>query len=265
MSKKSGSSYIPIDSSIDRMDPMVKVTAVFCLGLSAIIFPHFGLAYIIVALLFVVAKMARILDRFTKFTLSFAIPVLVMLFFIQGFFSPKNETIIADFGFAQLGLEGIYYALKIVGSLLVFLGSFYIMTTTTYPGKLVSAMHRSIQNKKIGYLILATLNVVPSMQRKTAIIQETQNARGLETTGSMKARFNAFIPLIGPVIMSSLVDAQERGMTLETRGFGIEGVQQTSYIEITETKTDKTIKLLLKLFLLAVIIVTIAIKFNLFK
>ena len=41
-------------------------------------------------------------------------------------------------------------------------------------------------------------------------------------------------PLLGPVVMSSLTDAQERGMTLETRGFGIKGVKLTTYVEVTD-------------------------------
>ena len=49
------SNYIPMDSPIDRMNPMVKIYAIFCLGLSALIYPGFILGYVIVALLFVAA------------------------------------------------------------------------------------------------------------------------------------------------------------------------------------------------------------------
>lgn len=55
------SNYIPMDSPIDRMNPMVKIYAIFCLGLSALIYPGFILGYIIVALLFVAAAVAGLL------------------------------------------------------------------------------------------------------------------------------------------------------------------------------------------------------------
>ena len=97
---------------------------------------------------------------------GFGIPVTVMLMFIQGLYSPKNRTALLDFGFAQLGLEGVLYAAKVVVSLLVFLGSFYIMNKTTYVGAMVSALTSVGLSAKVGYLVLASLNVVPQMQRR---------------------------------------------------------------------------------------------------
>lgn len=244
------SNYIAKDTPIDRMDPMVKIYAVFCLGLSALVFPHYAMGYALVAVLFVVAAVAQLFSKFAKFMIAFAIPITVMLLFIQGLYSPKNVTVIADFGFAQLGLEGVEYALKIVGTLLVFLGAFYLMTTTTYTGKLVAALVHSGMNMKIGYLILASLNVVPQMQRRMSIIQEAQTARGVETQGGILSRIKAYLPLLGPVVMSSFTDAQERGMTLETRGFGLKGVKPTTYVAVERRTSDKVLKVLLICFFL---------------
>ena len=252
------SNYIPMDSPIDRMNPMVKIYAIFCLGLSALIYPGFILGYISVALLFVAAAVAGLLKKFSMFF----VPIFVMLMFIQGLYSPKNVTVLADFGFAQLGLEGTVYALKIVGTLLTFLGSFYLMSTTTYTGKLVAALTASGMNPKVGYLILASLNVVPQMQRRMSVIQEAQNARGVETKGTMMSRLKAYIPLLGPVVMSSLTDAQERGMTLETRGFGIKGVKPTTYVEVTVSASDRVCKTCLVLFFVAVLAVSILMRLH---
>lgn len=257
------SNYIPMDSPIDRMNPMVKIYAIFCLGLSALVYPGFILGYIIVAGLFAVAAVARLLKKFSKFIFLFFVPIFVMLMFIQGLYSPKNVTVIADFGFARLGLEGTVYALKIVGTLLTFLGTFYLMTTTTYTGKLVASLTASGMNPKVGYLILASLNVVPQMQRRMSVIQEAQNARGVDTKGNVTARLKAYIPLLGPVVMSSLTDAQERGMTLETRGFGIRGVKPTTYVEVKTSGTDRALKICLPLFFAAVLAVSILMKLHL--
>ncbi|MDR2110152.1 MAG: energy-coupling factor transporter transmembrane protein EcfT [Spirochaetaceae bacterium] len=255
---KKGSSYIPIDSPIDRLHPMVKIYGVLCLGIGAAVFPGFVLAYILVVFLFFIGAKAKLLKKFAKFVLGFAVPILVMLMFIQGLYSPKNVTVIADFGFAKLGLEGVLYALKIVGTLLVFLGGFFLMTTTTYPGKLVTALQNAGMNPRGGYLILASLNVVPQIQRRIVIIQEAQTARGVEVDGSLRIRAKAFLPIIGPVVMSSLVDVQERGMTLETRGFGVKGVKPSSYVELTITPAEKKAKAALVTFLALCVLTAIA-------
>ena len=254
--------FIPKNTPIENINPVVKIWAVFSFGLSALIFPNCYLGFGITIFLFFVAFAAKIFKSFSKIVIGFGIPITVMLMFIQGLYSPKNVTFIADFGFAKLGLEGVMYALKIISTLLVFLGSFYIMNTTTYTGKLVAGLTSTGLNPKIGYLVLASLNVVPQMQRRMGVIQEAQNARGVELGGSLFSRMKAYVPLLGPVVLSSLTDAQERGMTLETRGFGITGVKQTSYVEVTYKKSDKIIKFILIGFLVIVAVITILMRLN---
>jgi energy-coupling factor transport system permease protein len=52
--------------------------------------------------------------------------------------------------------------------------------------------------------------------------------------------------------MSSLTDAQERGMTLETRGFGISGTRQTSYVQVRVRTCDRLADALLISFFILV-------------
>lgn len=248
---KISNTFVPKDTVIERLNPMTKILAVFSLGIGTLVFPYLWIGPVIIAGLFAVALLGHILKEFARVMLGFGIPITIMLLFIQGCYYPGNVTVIADLGFAQVGLEGVRYALKIISTLFVFLGTFYIMNKTTYSGKLVAALTQSGLPPKAGYLVLASLNVVPQMQKRMAVIQEAQEARGLETGGNLLARVRAYIPLLGPVVMSSLTDAQERGMTLETRGFGIEGVKQTTYVEVSKTCTDKTVNAFLVVFVTA--------------
>ncbi|KAI4440688.1 energy-coupling factor transporter transmembrane protein EcfT [Schaedlerella arabinosiphila] len=260
--EKVSNSFVAKNTFVENLNPMTKILAVFSLGLGTLIFPNSWLGLGVIVLLFFVAGSAKMLKEFAKIMFGFGIPITVMLMFIQGCYSPKNVTFIADLGFAKVGLEGVLYAAKIISTLLVFLGSFYIMNKTTYTGKLVAALTATGLPPKAGYLVLASLNVVPQMQRRMSVIQEAQSARGVETGGGIIARVKAYIPLLGPVVMSSLTDAQERGMTLETRGFGITGVKQTSYVEVTKSTADKVLKFMLILFFAAVIVLTILMKLN---
>ncbi len=260
--EKTSNQIGPQPSVIEALNPMTKILAVFSFGLSTLIFPNSWLGLAIIILLFFIAALAKMLGPFAKIMFGFGIPVTVMLMFIQGGYSPKNETIIADIGFLHIGLEGVLYAWKIITTVLVFIGAFYIMNKTTYTGKLVAALTESGLPPKAGYLVLASLNVVPQMQRRIGVIKEAQNARGVETGGGLVSRMKAYIPLMGPVVMSSLTDAQERGMTLETRGFGIKGVKQTSYVEVTKSGADRTLKVLLILFFAVVAVITVLTKFG---
>ena len=259
---KVSNTFVSKNTVIENLNPMTKILAVFSLGLGTLIFPNSWLGLIIILGLFGVAYAAKILKEFAKVVFGFGIPITIMLMFIQGCYSSKNVTVIADLGFVTLGLEGVLYALKIISTLMVFMGSFYIMNKTTYTGKMVAALTDCGVPTKIGYLILASLNVVPQMQMKMAVIQEAQSARGVETGGGIIARIKAYIPLLGPVVMSSLIDAQERGMTLETRGFGIKGVKQTNYVEVTKSSLDKILNLNLIGFFIIVVLITALMKMN---
>lgn len=242
-------------NSIEQLNPLTKIATVMLLGGSAIIWPDPWLGLCFMVVLFMVAAVAHLFGSFFKLMLGFGIPLTVMLMFMQGLYSPRNKTILADFGFAKLGLEGVMGAGKVIVVVLVFLGSFYLMNKTTEIGCLVSALNAIGFPAKAGYLILASLNVVPQMQRRMSVISQAQSARGLHTSGSLFGRMKAIIPLLGPVVLSSLTDAQERGMTLETRGFGMKGIKRTNIIKTSWNRRDSVIfVILLGVFTLSLLI-----------
>lgn len=244
-------------NAIERLNPLDKLAAVLCLGISVMVFPSLWFGVAILASLFIVSTVARLARPFATLMLSFGVPITIMLVFIQGGFSERNKTALAQIGPLTLGLEGTLYALRIILTVLVFLGSFYIMNKTTAPSKLVAALSSTGMPAKAGYLILSSLNVVPQMQRRMGIIQEAQAARGLSTGGGVISRMKAYVPLLGPVVMSSLSDAQERGMTLETRGFAIKGTRRTSYVEVPYTGRDAALCAVLALILIGAILAAI--------
>lgn len=45
-------------------------------------------------------------------------------------------------------------------------------------------------------------------------IMDAQRSRGLETEGNLITRAKSFLPLISPVVMSSLINTRERAIAL---------------------------------------------------
>lgn len=240
---------------ISNLNPITKLFLVLSLGVGCMVYPRPYLGYVLLVIILIFAYFMSFGKQIGALTLGFGVPVTMMLLFIQGLYSPKNTTIIADLGFAQVGLEGTLYALKVSSTLLVFLTTFYLFMQTTKNSETVAAITQLGLNMKIGYLILASLNVVPQMQRKMKTIQEAQESRGVEVSGTFLQRAKAFLPLVGPVVLSSLTDAQERGMTLETRGFSIKGIKPTSFVEVNNSKSDTILKGFAGLFLIVTIFV----------
>ncbi len=71
-----------------------------------------------------------------------------------------------------------------------------------------------------------TLEAVPAMVERSSVIASAQRARGLDTEGSLRARLRGILPLVGPVILSSLTEVEERSLALEVRAFGRPGRRQ---------------------------------------
>ena len=72
---------------------------------------------------------------------------------------------------------------------------------------------------------------------KAAAIADAQRARGLETEGHLLRRLQAVVPLVVPLILSSLVDVEERALAIEARAFNRAG-PKTSLIEIGEARWE---------------------------
>lgn len=119
------SSHMPVinDTVIGKLNPITKIAAVFALGLSALAWPDFTLGLILVVLLLVVSFLAHIQRDFAKIMFGFWHPRHCDAHVHPRAVQSQDRTALLDFGFAQLGLEGVLYAAKVVVSLLVFLAA----------------------------------------------------------------------------------------------------------------------------------------------
>ena len=69
------------------------------------------------------------------------------------------------------------------------------------------------------------------------------------------------MPLIGPLVMSSLMSVQERGMTLETRGFGTSNKKVTSFTEVEDTQKQKLTRKIMVILAVCMVVGSILYKF----
>ncbi len=57
------------------------------------------------------------------------------------------------------------------------------------------------------------------MLERALAITMAQRARGLDTEGSLWRRIRGVVPIVGPVILGSIGEVEERTLALEARGF----------------------------------------------
>ena len=148
------------------------------------------------------------------------------------------------------------YALHISCNVLNMLLAFAVFVLTTKPVELVEDLEQAGFSPKIGYVISSVFQIVPQMSGTMNTIMDAQRSRGLETEGNLITRARSFLPLISPVVMSSLINTRERSIALEIRGFGA-GEKKTYLREGKMRTSDKIMCIMMGIFIVLAILIRI--------
>ena len=171
---------------------------------------------------------------------------------IHGLFNQRNENVLFQIGGLKFYREGTLYALHIGLNILNMLLSFAVFVLSTKPSEFVDELEKRGFSPRFGYIVTSVFQIIPQMMGTMNTIMDAQRSRGLETEGNLRTRAKAFLPLISPVVMSSLINTRERAIALEVRGFGA-GKKKTWLSDRKRHKGDQEITILLGLCILAAI------------
>lgn len=215
---KALSLYVDRNSIIHRIDPISKILYIITAIAIPIIIPNLTISIACMAISICILSVGRVLRRVVPL-ISFSFIVLISIIIIQGLFNAGNKTPLFKIGALIFYKEGLMYAFGICIRVINILCSFALLVLTTKPSDLIESLVRKGLSPRIGYVLSSVLQIIPQMTVTMATITDAQRARGMETEGKLSTRIRAFLPLIGPVVMSSLANTRERAMALEVRAF----------------------------------------------
>ena len=216
---KSISLYQNKGTWLNRLHPYTKLLYI----LAAILIPVIGGKIWLFPVLIVCSLCLLASGKVLKSALplvAFSFTLIVVIFLIQGLFYRGNEHALLSLGSVSFYREGVLYATRISLNILNMLLSFAVFVLTTSPQELVDELEKSGFSPKFGYIINSIFQILPQMMSTKDTITDAQRSRGMETEGKLSVRMKAFLPLISPVVMSSLINTRERAIALEVRGFG---------------------------------------------
>ncbi len=229
---KTISLYAERSSVVHDVDPITKLFYILFAILLPIILPSFTMSFLCLGLSLLLLTAARVIRK-TIPMFSFVFLILITVVIIQGLFKPENETVLFNIGPVTMYKEGLLYALTIMLRVLNIISAFMILVLTTKPSDLVESLVRKGMSPRIGYVIISVFQIIPEMMGTMGTIMDAQRARGMETEGNLLVRIKAFVPLIGPVVLGSLINTKERAMALEVRGFNSKA--QKTYLNEEKT------------------------------
>jgi energy-coupling factor transport system permease protein len=165
---------------------------------------------------------ARVAGRLVRISFLLTLPIAISVVLVS-VFTRAGETVLFTIGPFDATGEGVDFAGQTLVRLFAISTAIGLFGLTTDPRAFVLDLERRGLSPRFAFVALATLEAVPAMVERAGVIQAAQRARGLDTEGSVRARLRGVMPLVGPVVLSSLTEVEERSLALEVRAFGRPG------------------------------------------
>jgi energy-coupling factor transport system permease protein len=210
----------PGPSPVHRLNPLTKATLATVTAIAAVVLGGLVGPIVLVAVAVLLpAALAGVLRRLARLSLLLALPIALSAFIVNLFFFPGAEQVLLRIGPITATAEGLEFALQILVRILAISGAVTLFYLTTRPADLVVDLERRGISPRAAFVANASVQTVPAMVERAGQITAAQRARGLDTEGSLWRRIRGIVPIVGPVILGSIAEVEERTMALEARGF----------------------------------------------
>jgi energy-coupling factor transport system permease protein len=177
---------------------------------------------VVLAIILVSAVAARIGRAFVPFLLA-TIPLIASILLVNTFLYPGATDRIFELGPLAPTWTGLGFATQAALRVIAFAMSVALLGLTTRPDDLVADLERRGMGRRAGFVLGATLRMVPRIAERASEITDAQRARALDTEGNPLRRARGLLPLAAPLVFGALTDVEEQTMALEARGFSAPG------------------------------------------
>jgi len=217
--------YYPASSILHKLDPRVKFVGAMLFVISLFIlqtWAGYAVATLFLGSLIVISKVPF------GFMIKGLRAILVIMMFTMIFnilFTP-GATVLWRWGIIRITVEGLTIAGKMMLRLIYLILGSSLMTLTTTPTQLTSALERLLRplNKikvpvhEIAMMMSIALRFIPILLEETDKIIKAQTARGADfESGGLLKRVKSMIPLLVPLFVSAFRRADDLAMAMEAR------------------------------------------------
>ena len=218
--------YFEGNSVIHRLDPRFKlvITILFIvvIFLAENVFSFLLLTAALIGLILLTRIPFKVILRGMKSLLF-----IILFTALVNVFWYKGETLLVDFHFIHIYLEGIFNALLIVLRVAILLCSTSVLLTyTTTPLGLTDGLEQLLSPlarihvpvHEFSMMMTIALRFIPTLIEETSKIKNAQAARGADfSEGGLIKRARALIPILIPLFVSSFRRASDLANAMECR------------------------------------------------
>lgn len=249
--------YVPADSLLHRMDPRAKLLLVFffvCVVFLANNVWTYGLLGVFTLVLILLSKIS---PRFIFNGLKPILIIIIFTFTLHIFFTKEGDLLL-ELGWLKVYEGGLRQAIFITLRFVFLILVTSLLTLTTTPIAITDGLESLLNPLKkwkfpvheLALMMSIALRFIPTLMEETDKIMKAQVARGVDfSSGPIKERIKAIVPLLVPLFVGSFKRAEELATAMEARGYrGGEG--RTKYRKLSWANIDS-------FFMIALVILTV--------
>ncbi|MCT4594524.1 MAG: energy-coupling factor transporter transmembrane protein EcfT [Anaeromicrobium sp.] len=216
--------YYPIDSSVHKMDPRVKIIITFAYIMSLFLVKNFMAYGYVIGFLVITIGLSKVPVKFIVRGLKPLFLIITFTFLINMFMT-KGE-ILYEVGPLNITKEGLRQAVFMATRLILLIIGTSMLTLSTSPIELTDGIEKLLNPfKKIGVpahelamMMTIALRFIPTLLEETDKIMKAQMARGADfESGNLMKRAKSLVPLLVPLFISAFRRAEELAMAMEAR------------------------------------------------
>ncbi len=220
--------YYPSESYVHKLDVRTKALGFFAITIISFVFLSPIINLLIVFCICVILFTIRTPFSGIKKLLKPLLPIFILMLLITGFTYPAsnftseaNQKTLFSVGTIPFTLGGFLYGVTLVLRILIMVITSTIVTYTTPIEDILQLLKKIKIPHQFAFIIATGIRFIPTMQKKSEMIQEAQKARGAEIgKGGFIKSIGSYITVLIPLIVDSLRMSDNLAIAMLNRGFG---------------------------------------------
>lgn len=219
--------FIPGTSFVHKLDPRSKLLFILFFVIAVFLANNVMTYGLLLGFTLFVIFVSRIRLYFLINGLKPVLILIIFTFFMHIFFT-KEGLLLVEWGFIKIYEEGLRQGIFISTRFLVLVLMTSILTLTTSPISITDGLEDllgpfkrlKVPVHEFALMMSISLRFIPTLMDETDKILKAQMARGSDiSTGSIKERILAVIPLLVPLFVSAFKRAEDLAVAMEVRGY----------------------------------------------
>lgn len=241
-----------MDSRIGKLYPTTKFMIMVLVVMISIFTPGYTLQYLFLPVFLIISFAAGTGKQFLNTFFKSVFIIVLFVFAIQVFII-TNDDQVPIWAFLHFSKTGLETSLSMTSKIVAISSAIMCFFQITKVKDIIYALEKAGTPRKVTFLISSTIQLIPQMTSLQKTITDAQKSRGIETEGSLWIRMKAFVPMMGPLVLSSIQQTEKRVLALESRAFSAKGKKTSIYV-LDKSICDKVLEVVSAAALVAYIV-----------